>query len=157
MLIDLGASADLDIPTIDLIADVAFKLRTRGVTLMCAKVRGAVRDRLERTNVMDVLGPENFHLSLAAGVDAYNQRYAVVPASDAHCSHAVLFAVPGVMRYDRVTFVPDQDAVRGAIMRQMLLIAVLGMWLLWACAAPTSPQSAATATANTVVVYKTPT
>ena len=79
VLIDLGASADLDIPTIDLIADVAVKLRTRGVTLMFAQVRGAVRDRLERAHVMDVLGPENIHLSLAAGVDAYKQRYAVVP------------------------------------------------------------------------------
>jgi hypothetical protein len=28
---------------------------------------------------MDVIGPENIHLSLAAGVDAYRQRYAVVP------------------------------------------------------------------------------
>jgi hypothetical protein len=58
---------------------VAVKLRTRGVTLLFAQVRGAVRDRLERAHVMDILGPENIHLSLAAGVDAYRQRYAVVP------------------------------------------------------------------------------
>lgn len=77
VLIDLGASGDLDIPTMDLIADVVVKLRARGVTLMFAQVRGAVRDRLERAHVMDVIGAENIYLSLESGVDAYRQRYAV--------------------------------------------------------------------------------
>ena len=75
LLIDLGASGDLDIPTMDLIADVDVKLRQRGVTLMFAQLRGAVRDRLERAQLIDVIGPGNIFPSLAAGVDAYRQRY----------------------------------------------------------------------------------
>ncbi len=75
LLIDLGASGDLDIPTMDLLADVDVKLRNRGVTLMFAQMRGAVRDRLERAHFMDVIGAENVFPSLAAGVDAYKQRF----------------------------------------------------------------------------------
>jgi MFS superfamily sulfate permease-like transporter len=74
LLIDLGASGDLDIPTMDLLADVDVKLRNRGVTLMFAQMRGAVRDRLERANLMDVIGAENIFPSLQAGVEAFLQR-----------------------------------------------------------------------------------
>jgi len=84
VLIDLGASGDLDIPTMDLIADVAVKLRTRGVTIMFAQVRGAVRDRLERAHVMDVIGAENIYLSLESGVNAFQQRYTAVPNVDSN-------------------------------------------------------------------------
>lgn len=66
ILIDLGVSGDLDIPTMHLIADAAVKLRERG----------AVRDRLERAKLMDTIGQENIFLpSVAAGVDAYLQRH----------------------------------------------------------------------------------
>ena len=74
LLIDLSASGDLDIPTMDLIADVDTKLRERGVTLMFAHMRGGVRDRLERANLMDVIGPENAFPTLAAGVEAFLLR-----------------------------------------------------------------------------------
>ena len=74
VLIDIGASGDLDVPTMDLIADVAVKLRDRGVTLMLAQMRGAVRDRLERANLMAVIGAENSFSTLAAGVDAFLLR-----------------------------------------------------------------------------------
>jgi hypothetical protein len=30
--------------------------------------------------VADVIGPENIYLSMAAGIDAYKQRYAVPPS-----------------------------------------------------------------------------
>ncbi len=82
VLIDLGASGDLDIPTMDLLADVAVKLRGRDVTLMLAQVHGAVRDRLERAHVMDAIGQENIYLSLAAGTEAYKQRYVVAPGAE---------------------------------------------------------------------------
>jgi SulP family sulfate permease len=75
LLIDLGASGDLDIPTMDLLADVDVKLRQRGVILMFAQMRGAVRDRLERAQLIDVIGADNIYPSLAAGVEAYLQRY----------------------------------------------------------------------------------
>ncbi len=74
LLLDVGASGDLDVPTMDLIADVAVKLRDRGVTLMFAQMRGAVRDRLERANLMEVIGTENTFPTLAAGVDAFLLR-----------------------------------------------------------------------------------
>ena len=65
LLIDLGASGDLDVPTMDLMADVAVKPRGRGVTLMFGQTRGAVRDRLA-VNLIDVIGSENIFPSLAA-------------------------------------------------------------------------------------------
>lgn len=45
-------------------------------------------------------------------------------------------------------------------MHRFLLTAVLGVWLLWACAPPPAQPTAETAgttAANTVVVYKSPT
>ncbi|MBK8050838.1 MAG: sodium-independent anion transporter [Anaerolineales bacterium] len=83
LLIDLAASGDLDIPTMDLIADVAVKLRERGVTLMFAEMRGAVRDRLAGANYMEVIGPENCFPSLAAGVDAFFAQSKDVEGVDA--------------------------------------------------------------------------
>jgi MFS superfamily sulfate permease-like transporter len=74
LLIDLGASSDLDIPTMDLAVDVAVKLRERGVTLMFAQMRGAVRNRLERAHLMDIIGRENIHPTLATGVEAFLER-----------------------------------------------------------------------------------
>jgi SulP family sulfate permease len=82
LLIDVGASGDFDIPTMDLLADVAVKLRLRGVTLMFAQMRGGVRDRLERAQLMDLIGPENTFLSLAAGVDAFLARFPDQPHID---------------------------------------------------------------------------
>lgn len=76
LLIDLGATGDLDVPTMDLLADVVAKLRARGVTLMFAQMRGAVRDRLAHAKLMDVIGGENTFPSLTAGVDAFLTRFA---------------------------------------------------------------------------------
>ncbi len=45
-------------------------------------------------------------------------------------------------------------------MRRFLLMAVLGVWLLWACSSPAqppAPEATAATAANTVVVYKSPT
>lgn len=75
VLIDIGASSDLDIPTIDMLADVAPKLRSQGVTLMFAQVRGNVRDLLRKTGAMDLIGAENVFVSVAAGVEAYARRF----------------------------------------------------------------------------------
>jgi sulfate permease, SulP family len=94
VLIDLGASGDLDVPTMDLLADVAVKLRARDVTLMLAQVRGAVRDRLERAHAMDVIGQENIYLSLAAGIDAYKQRYAIAPGAENSAVAPLQLALP---------------------------------------------------------------
>jgi hypothetical protein len=49
---------------------------------MFAQMRGAVRDRLERAHFMDVIGAENVFPSLAAGVDAYKQRFAAAPGGE---------------------------------------------------------------------------
>jgi hypothetical protein len=52
----------------------------RGVTLMFAQMRGAVRDRLRRASLLDVIGQENIFPSIVAGVAAYQQRF---PAEEA--------------------------------------------------------------------------
>lgn len=79
LLIDMSATGDMDIPTMDLLADTATKLRGRGVDLMLAHVRGKVRDRLTRAGAMAAIGPENIHASIGAGIDAYMRRHMAAP------------------------------------------------------------------------------
>ncbi len=54
-------------------------------------------------------------------------------------------------------FVLCANVWKGNAMRRFLLIAVLGIWLLAACASPAAPQPVEATGASTVVVYKTPT
>jgi hypothetical protein len=72
----------------DLLADEDVKLRQLGVTLLFAQMRCAVRNRLERAILMDVIGPDNVFPSLAAAIEAYKQRHTVDP-SPAHAVAAI--------------------------------------------------------------------
>jgi hypothetical protein len=69
-----------------LLADVATKLRERGMTLMFAHMRGGVLDRLERANLMDLIGPDRSFPTLAAGVQAFLLRSEDHPARALHDS-----------------------------------------------------------------------
>jgi SulP family sulfate permease len=71
VLLDLGATADLDVTTGDMLAALVGDLQERGVTVMLAQVKGRVRDRMRRTGLMDRIGEGNVHLSIPAGVAAF--------------------------------------------------------------------------------------
>ena len=81
VLLDLGATADLDVTTGDMLATLVDDLQEHGVTLLLAQVKGPVRDRLRRTGLMERIGETNVHLSVAAGVAAFEALGA--PASEA--------------------------------------------------------------------------
>jgi MFS superfamily sulfate permease-like transporter len=72
VLLDLGATADLDVTTGDMLAALVGDLQEHGVTVMLAQVKGRVRDRLRRTGLMERIGERNVHLSIPAGVAAFH-------------------------------------------------------------------------------------
>jgi len=79
VLLDLGATADLDVTTGDMLATLVDDLQEHGVTLLLAQVKGPVRDRLRRTGLMERIGEANVHLSVAAGVVAFEATMPPVP------------------------------------------------------------------------------
>ncbi len=71
IVIDLGASADLDVMSLDTLRVLVEDLRARGIDTLFAQIRGPARDRLRRTGVMDVIGEERVFLSVEAAVRAF--------------------------------------------------------------------------------------
>ncbi len=76
VLINLGASADLDIASMDTLKDLVLDLEEAGVAVLLAQVRGGVRDRLRRSGIMDVIGEDRVYLSISAAVDDFRKRQA---------------------------------------------------------------------------------
>jgi sulfate permease, SulP family len=64
VILDLSATADLDITTVDALRDLAAALRRRGMGLRLAQVRGSVRDRMLVTGLMDDLGEDAIFIAL---------------------------------------------------------------------------------------------
>jgi high affinity sulfate transporter 1 len=70
LIIDIGATADLDVATTDMLAALVTELRGAEVELRLAQVRGSVRDRMRRTGLVDLIGEANWFLSDEAAVAA---------------------------------------------------------------------------------------
>jgi high affinity sulfate transporter 1 len=70
LVLDIGATADLDVATTDMFATLHTELREKGVDLRLAQVRGSVRDRMRRTGLMAVIGEDHCYLSDAAAIAA---------------------------------------------------------------------------------------
>jgi high affinity sulfate transporter 1 len=68
ILFDLGASADLDIASIDMLRNLVRELAEANVDVLLAQVRGKVRDRLRKAGVMPEIGEDRIYLSVAAAV-----------------------------------------------------------------------------------------
>ncbi len=51
--LDIGATADLDVATTDMLASLLADVHDSGIDLRLAQVRGSVRDRMRRTGLMD--------------------------------------------------------------------------------------------------------
>jgi high affinity sulfate transporter 1 len=74
ILLDLAASADLDIGTADMLRDLYSDLRTKQIDLLFAQIRGSVRDRMRRTGLLEHVGEDHLYPSIAAAVAAFQAR-----------------------------------------------------------------------------------
>jgi MFS superfamily sulfate permease-like transporter len=76
ILLDLAASADLDIGTSDMLRDLCSDLRANQIDLLFAEIRGSVRDRMKKTGLLEHLGADHLYASTAAAVAAFQARLA---------------------------------------------------------------------------------
>ena len=83
ILLDLGASADLDIGTSDMLRDLISDLRQANIDLLLAQVRGSVRQRMRVTGLFDHIGEDHIFLSVDAAVQSFLSRPAAAPPLDA--------------------------------------------------------------------------
>jgi len=74
ILFDLGASADLDIASLDMLKNLVRELEEAGVDVLLAEVRGRVRDRLRKASVMADIGENRIYQSVPAAVNDFEQR-----------------------------------------------------------------------------------
>jgi high affinity sulfate transporter 1 len=82
VVLDLSATADLDIATIDMFGELIAFLRGRGIALRLAQVRGTVRDRMRRSGLMDSIGEAQVYLALVAAVEARGEDAASAEAPE---------------------------------------------------------------------------
>ena len=68
LVLDIGATADLDVATTDMLAALHTDLREAGIELRLAQVRGSVRDRMRRTGLMATIGEDHCFMSDEAAV-----------------------------------------------------------------------------------------
>jgi high affinity sulfate transporter 1 len=80
VLIDLAATADIDVTTTDMLFELLADLRGRSIELMLAQVKGTVRDRARKTGLMAVLGEDRVYLSVGSGVSDFERRRAAAAA-----------------------------------------------------------------------------
>ena len=74
ILFDLGASADLDVASLDMLKNLVRELDEAGVDVLLAEVRGRVRDRLRKASVMAEIGENRIYQSVPAAVHDFEQR-----------------------------------------------------------------------------------
>jgi MFS superfamily sulfate permease-like transporter len=89
ILLELGASADLDIGTADILRDLCSDLRANQIDLLFAQIRGSVRDRMLKTGLLEHIGEDHLYASTAAAVTAFQARPApaeALPAAPAEPS-----------------------------------------------------------------------
>jgi MFS superfamily sulfate permease-like transporter len=83
VLLDLAATADIDVTTTDMLLDLVSELRARSIEVLLANVKGAVRDRMRRTGLMEPVGEEHVYLSVGSAVTDFERRHPDAPLSSA--------------------------------------------------------------------------
>jgi MFS superfamily sulfate permease-like transporter len=74
ILLELGASADLDIGTADMLRDLCSDLRANQIDLLFAQIRGSVHDRMVKTGLLEHVGEDHLFASTAAAVAAFQAQ-----------------------------------------------------------------------------------
>jgi len=73
VLIDLEASARLDIDSIEMLDDLQTELKEEDIELLLANVRAPVRDVLQRSGLIERIGKQHSYLSVEEGVQAFQE------------------------------------------------------------------------------------
>jgi high affinity sulfate transporter 1 len=81
VVLDIGATADLDVATTDMLSTLATDLRNDGIDLRLAQVRSSTRDRMVRTGLIAVIGEERCFYSVEAAVAARLPASAAIPVT----------------------------------------------------------------------------
>jgi sulfate permease, SulP family len=74
VILDIGATGDLDVTATDTLAELLTDLEARGVALALAQAKGKVRDQLRRTGLLDRIGTTRIHFSVAQAVALEGDR-----------------------------------------------------------------------------------
>jgi SulP family sulfate permease len=82
IVLDIGATADFDVATTDMLAALHADLGEAGIELRLSQVRGSVRDRMRRTGLMATIGEDHCFLSDEAAVAAPLPTRPATPAAD---------------------------------------------------------------------------
>ncbi len=63
LILDIGATADFDVATMDMLAALSVELGRLAIDLRLSQVRGSVRDRMRRSGLMTTIGEDHCFLS----------------------------------------------------------------------------------------------
>ena len=74
VIIDLGASADLDVACTDMLRDLIDELDEVGIRLLLVDANGATRSRLEHTGLLERIGEENLYLHVPEAVEEVRRQ-----------------------------------------------------------------------------------
>ncbi len=72
--LDLASNSDLDIQTLDVLADLNHELQAQGIALWLANVNQEPRAMLERSGVLEQIGASHLYPSLDAAVSAFQTQ-----------------------------------------------------------------------------------
>ncbi len=73
VLIDLQATARLDIDSLEMLTELQTELKAKDIELLLASVRAPVRDMLQHSGLADTIGKKHFYLSVEEGVRAFQE------------------------------------------------------------------------------------
>jgi high affinity sulfate transporter 1 len=70
VVLDIGATGDLDTTTSDMLLDLVGRLRGEGVEVALAQVKGPVRDRMRRAGLIELIGEDRLFRTVGQAVGA---------------------------------------------------------------------------------------
>ena len=75
VILDIGATTDLDLATVDMLRELVDSLKEKKIVISFTHVRGPVRDRMEITALTHRIGEDNIFLSLERAVREFQRRF----------------------------------------------------------------------------------
>ncbi len=94
VLLDLGATTDLDVPSADMLAELGEELHSRNVRFMLMRVIMPVRQMLERAGAMEKISPQDIFYWPDEAVVDYLSSNTMMPASRNCCAAEPIQCAP---------------------------------------------------------------